>query len=52
MHINQTLVPEEIFQDYQLYYKVDEYGYLYVEICKGMYSLPQAGILTNKLLEQ
>jgi hypothetical protein len=27
-------------------------GYVYMEICKGMYSLPQAGILANKLLKK
>jgi hypothetical protein len=27
-------------------------GRVYIEIQKGVYSMPQAGILTNKLLEQ
>ena len=27
-------------------------GYVYIEIQKGMYGLPQAGILANKLLKQ
>ncbi len=27
-------------------------GWVYVEICKGVYGLPQAGILANKLLEK
>jgi hypothetical protein len=26
-------------------------GYVYMEICKGMYGLPQAGILASKLLK-
>jgi hypothetical protein len=26
--------------------------YVYMEICKGMYGLPQAGILANKLLKK
>jgi hypothetical protein len=27
-------------------------GYVYMKICKGMYGLPQAGILANKLLKK
>ncbi len=27
-------------------------GYVYMENCKGMYGLPQAGILANKLLKK
>jgi hypothetical protein len=27
-------------------------GYIYMEICKEMYGLPQAGILANKLLKK
>ncbi len=27
-------------------------GYVYMEICKGMYGLPQAGVLANKLLKK
>ena len=32
--------------------KVTPNGYVYVEIQKGMYGLPQAGILAQQLLEQ
>jgi hypothetical protein len=34
---------------YKLYDLADEHGYVYAEINKGMYGLPQAGILANKL---
>ena len=27
-------------------------GYVYIEVWKGMYGLPQAGILAQELLEQ
>jgi hypothetical protein len=27
-------------------------GYVYMEIRKGMYGLPQAGVLANKLLKE
>jgi hypothetical protein len=36
---------------YQLQEKVFD-GYVYMEICKGMYKLLQAGILANKLLKE
>ena len=31
---------------------MDKDGYLYIEVQKGMYGLPQAGILAQELLEQ
>jgi hypothetical protein len=37
---------------YNLCNIVDPDGWVYIKIRKGMYSLPQAGILVNKLLEQ
>ena len=44
-------IPEEIINEYNLREKVCD-GYIYVEIRKGMYGLPQAGILAQQLLEQ
>jgi hypothetical protein len=49
MRIPVKLVPQEIIDDYNLMPKVNN-GFVYVEINKGMYSLPQAGLLANKLL--
>jgi hypothetical protein len=43
-----ALLPQDIIQHYQLQEKVFD-GYAYIEIRKGMYGLPQAGILANKL---
>ena len=37
---------------YNLQAKVTKYGYVYIEIRKGMYSLPHAGILAQELLEK
>ena len=37
-----TDIPEEIIQEYKLKKLVIEAGYIYCEICKGMYGLPQA----------
>ncbi len=35
-------IPKEIIQEYKLHKLVMEDGYIYCEICKGMYGLPQA----------
>jgi hypothetical protein len=45
-------VPEEIIIEYKLREKVASDGHVYVEIRKGMYGLPQAGILAQELLEK
>jgi hypothetical protein len=45
-------VPEEIRKQYNLREKVDSKGHVYIEERKGMYGLPQAGILAQKLLEE
>lgn len=45
-------IPEEIIVEYNLEEKVTPDGYIYVEIQKGMYGLPQAGILAQELLEK
>jgi hypothetical protein len=51
MMIPIALLPDNIIEHYQLREKV-LYAYIYMEICKGMYGLPQAGILANKLLKE
>jgi hypothetical protein len=43
------MVPEEIMNEYNLHALVQN-RYLYVEVQKGMYGLPQAGLLANVLL--
>ncbi len=45
-----ALIPANIIAHYNLNKKVLD-GYVYMEIRKGMYGLPQAGILANKLLK-
>ncbi len=44
------LIPNDIIEHYGLHEKAVD-GYVYMEIRKGMYGLPQAGILANKLLK-
>ncbi len=45
-------LPEEIINEYTLREKVNKTGMVYIEVTKGMYGLPQAGLLTNELLKQ
>jgi hypothetical protein len=43
-------IPDEIIVEYNLRAKVSNDGHIYVEIERGMYGLPQAGILAQELL--
>jgi hypothetical protein len=51
MKIPIALLPNNIIEHYQLQEKVFD-GYVYMEIHKGMYRLPQVCILANKLLKE
>ncbi len=46
-----SLFPINIIAHYNLLKKVLN-SFVYIEICRGMYGLPQAGILANKLLKK
>jgi hypothetical protein len=50
MKMPLRLIPEDMIEHYVLRKKAIG-GYVYMEIRKGMYGLPQAGILANKLLK-
>jgi hypothetical protein len=52
MRLGLDLIPDEIIAQYNLHELVNEQGWVYLEIRMGKYGLPQAGILTNKLLEK
>jgi hypothetical protein len=52
MQLRLDIIPEETLLAYKLRNIVDPDGWVYIEIRKGMYGLPQVGILGNKLLEQ
>jgi hypothetical protein len=43
------LIPQEIIAEYNLISLVSD-GHVYVEVQKGMYGLPQGGILANQIL--
>ena len=45
-----TDIPDEIVQEYKWKDKVTAEGYIYLEVRKGMYGLPQAGLLAQELL--
>ena len=49
MKIPIDLIPMEVINEYKLLPLVHD-GHIYMEINKGMYGLPQAGLLANKLL--
>jgi hypothetical protein len=49
MQLALDTLPEEIILQYNLR-DIAHNGYVYLEIRKGMYGLPQAGILANQLL--
>jgi hypothetical protein len=52
MRLQLDIIPEEIIVAYNLRELVTLDGWVYIEICKGMYGLPQASILANQLLEK
>jgi hypothetical protein len=51
MVINLASLPQETIEKYDLN-ELAQDGKVYIEIQKGMYGLPQAGILANKLLQR
>ena len=51
MKIKAELVPEEFKKQYKLHDKIYK-GFIYMEIRRGCYGLPQSGILANKLLKK
>jgi hypothetical protein len=52
VHIKLDGIPEETIQQYPLQDNVDSEGYIFIEVQKGMYGLPQARILAQNLLEK
>jgi hypothetical protein len=51
MVINLASLPQETIEKYDLI-ELSQDGKVYIEIQKGMYGLPQAGILANELLQR
>jgi hypothetical protein len=47
MHLHLDIIPDKIIVHYNLCDIVTPDGWVYIEIRKGMYGLPKAGILAN-----
>jgi hypothetical protein len=52
MRLQLTDMPEDVIAHYKLNKIATPEGYIYCEIQKGMYGLPQAGIIAQQLLEE
>jgi hypothetical protein len=51
MRLSIDIIPQEIIDQYNLLPLVNN-GFVYIEIRKGMYGLPQAGIVANQKLQK
>eukprot|EP00956_Cyclotella_meneghiniana_P001303 scaffold1404_cov37-Cyclotella_meneghiniana.AAC.7 len=52
IRMNMSDIPEEMIIEYKLRDKVSKEGSIYIMAIKGMYRLPQSGLLANELLEK
>ena len=50
LHLKVEDIPKDVQQEYQLQDKATQDGWVYVEVQKGMYGLPQAGLLAQDLV--
>ena len=50
MKFHISTIPQEIIDEYNLLEIVENHGFVYVKIVKGMYGLKQAGIIAHKSL--
>ena len=52
MRIKVKDLPPEFVELYNLTHIADKNRAIYIKVLKGMYGLPQAGILASQLLEE
>ena len=52
MRLKLSNLPESVAQYYNLAEKTTRDGYVYVDINRGMYGSPQAGLIAQQLLEK
>ena len=45
-------IPQEVIDEYDLWKKATADGHVFIEVRKGMYGLPQSGLLAQELLEK
>ena len=50
--LNLADIPSEVIDEYKLKDKSTKDGHVYIEITRGMYGLPQSGVLAQELLEE
>ena len=50
MHLKLSNLHESVVQNYNLVEKPTSDNYVYVEIKRGMYGLPKAGLIVQQLL--
>jgi hypothetical protein len=51
LQIPECVIPDSIMELYQLHQLVTN-GFIYAEVCHGMYGLPQAAIIANQQLQE
>ena len=51
MRIPFKIIPQEIIEKYKLN-DIEENGWVYIKIVKGMYGLPQAGKIAHEILKK
>jgi hypothetical protein len=52
IRIKLTDLPDEIIRQYKLNDKVNKNSHIHLSVTRGMYGLPQSGLLANVLLEK
>ena len=52
MRLKITNIPDEIIEEYKFHEKATEDGYVYCKTRRGVYDLPQAGIIAQVQLEE
>ena len=52
MHLKLTDIPDKVIEHNNLREIATPDGYVYCEVTKGMYGLPQSGIIAQELLEE
>ena len=52
MHLKFSNLPKDCVQLYDLASKFTKDGYVDIEVRRGMYGLPQAGLLAQQLIEK
>ena len=52
MRLKLSDLPDNVIAHYKLHEKATDDGWVYMEIKRGMYGLPQAGLIAQQLLEK